>query len=90
MNERPARRCREWNPMPIEDVARGAVVWIECSSDHPDLIEPIPMRFDQIEDGPAGNCKFLLPAYDASHCDVDARKRFACLRSLNQRVIRFE
>ena len=67
MNERPPRRSAEWNPMPIEDVARGGVVRIECSSYDPDLIEPIPVRFDQIEDGPAlqvpppGLRRFAMP-----------------------------
>ena len=90
MNERPPRRSAEWNPMPIEDVARGGVVRIECSGYDPDLIEPIPVRFDQIEDGPAGNCKFLFLAYDASQCHIDVRKGLARIRSLNQVVIRFE
>ena len=43
MNDRPVRGCREGLPLPIEDVARGVVVLIECSSDRAYFIEPIPV-----------------------------------------------
>ena len=84
------RAVAEWNPMPIEDVARGGVVRIECSSYDPDLIEPIPVRFDQIEDGPAGTASSSSWPTTLRNATSTSRKRLASLRSLNQVVIRFE